>query len=377
MWVFKTFNLRIYPNKQQIIKINKILGMVRYLHNSILNDLILTKSKSKKPIYYQEIKEHMLKLKNNSATFLNELEESTIDKTINNLLNTYKRFIKNENNLPKFKSKNQTRKTYFVKNTNENIKLLENKIYIKELGFLKYLKQRKPKGKIYNATIISEANKYYISLVSKEYKKTLPKNNKSIGIDLGIKSLITLSNGQKFNIRKSEIKNIEIKISKIDRKISRQITNNNKKNRPLNEAKNLQKQKTKRYHLHQKLNNIKKDDLHKISSMIVRTYQIICIEDLNIRGLIAEKKISKDIQRTSWGTFVKMLEYKSKWYGRELIKVSRWYPSTITCSRCRYQNKKINLDTRKWQCPNCQTLHDRDINASINILNEGLRIRKQ
>lgn len=376
MRVFKTFNLRIYPNEQQKRSIDKTLGIVRYLHNHFLNEMITKYNKTKKQMYYKEITEILAKLKTSDAIFINELMEATIDRTIKNLLSTFKRYMTGKNNIPKYKSKNQSRQSYFIKNVDESIKFEDNKIYIQGLGKVKFAKAAIPFGRLYNATIINESNhKYYISLVSHEYRKTLSPNQKNIGIDLGIKSLITLSNGEKYDIEQQTIKRMEIKIGLEHKKLSRKKEQAKKDNRSLDDSVNFQKQKAKIYNLHRKLNDLKKDNLHQISTMIIKKYQIICIEDLDVEELINQRRISKHIQRSSWGTFVKMLEYKADWYGREIIKVSRWYPSTTTCSNCKMQVKSLSLDIRTWNCPKCNATHDRDINASINILNEGLRIR--
>lgn len=377
MRVFKTFNLRIYPNENQKKHINKNLNIVRYLHNHFLNEMIAKYEKTKQPMYYKEVLVILNRLKTSEALFINELTEATIDRTIKNLLSTFKRYIKGKNNLPKYRSKNKSRQSYFIKNVDDSIKIKDNKIYIKGLGNVRFAKAAIPFGRLYNATIINESNdKYYISLVSHEYKSKLNSSQENIGIDLGIKSLITLSNGEKYDIEQEKIKKLEIKIGEEHKRLSRKKEEAKKEKRSLDDSKNFQKQKKKVYSLHRKLNDLKKDNLHQISTMIINKYQIICIEDLDVEGLISQKRLSKHIQRSSWGTFVKMLEYKANWYGREVIKVSRWYPSTSICSECKIQVKKLNLDIREWTCPNCKTKHDRDLNASINILNEGLRIRE-
>ena len=184
-----------------------------------------------------------------------------------------------------------------------------------------------------------------------------------------------LSTGEKIkNIRFS--KQLEDKLKKEQRKLSKRLLVAKKENRKLHESKNYQKQRIKVAKIHEKIMNMRVDFLHKLSMDIIKNHDIICIENLNIKGLLCNHKLAKSIADVSWHSFINKLEYKARWYGKEIIKVDRLYPSSQICSVCGYRGGKKTLDIREWTCPVCHTHHDRDINASKNILAEGLRIRE-
>ena len=160
------------------------------------------------------------------------------------------------------------------------------------------------------------------------------------------------------------------------RKLSKRLLIAKKENRKLSEAKNYQKQRIKVAKIHEKIMNMRTDFLNKLSTDIIKNHDIICIEDLNTKGLLHNHKLAKSIADVSWASFVNKLEYKARWYGKEIIKIDRLYPSSQICSVCGNHDGKKTLDVREWTCPICHTYHDRDINASKNILAEGLRIRE-
>ena len=190
-----------------------------------------------------------------------------------------------------------------------------------------------------------------------------------MGIDLGIKNMAILSTGEKIENLKFS-KQLEDKLKREQRKLSK------KSKKKLSEAKNYQKQRTKVAKIHEKIMNMRTDFLNKLSMDIIKNHDIICIEDLNTKGLLHNHKLAKSIADVSWASFINKLEYKAKWYGKEIIKVDRLYPSSQICSVCGNRDGKKTLDIREWICPVCHTHHDRDINASKNILVEGLRIRE-
>ena len=233
---------------------------------------------------------------------------------------------------------------------------------------------RQPKGMIKSATISRHSSgKYYISLLCKEEIIELSKTNSAIGIDLGITDFAILSDGQKIDNNKFTY-NMEKKLKREQRKLSRRALIAKNNGIKLFEAKNYQKQKIKVARLHEKVMNQRNDFLNKLSTEIIKNHDIICIEDLNTKGMLRNHKLAKSISDVSWSSFVTKLQYKSDWYGREIIKVDKWFPSSQLCSECGHKDGKKSLEIREWTCPVCHAHHDRDINASKNILTEGLRI---
>lgn len=201
-----------------------------------------------------------------------------------------------------------------------------------------------------------------------------PKTNSAIGIDLGITDFAILSNGQKINNNRFTSK-MEKKLKREQRKLSRRALLAKKRGVKLYEARNYQKQRQKVARLYEKVSNQRNDFLNKLSTEIIKNHDIICIEDLNTKGMLRNHQLAKSISDVSWSSFVAKLQYKADWYGREIIKIDKWFLSSQICSECGHKDGKKPLKIREWTCPICHTHHDRDINASINILTEGLRIQ--
>ena len=216
-------------------------------------------------------------------------------------------------------------------------------------------------SKINNVTVKRENGKYYAIVNIKSTVKKIEKTGKNIGIDMGLKNLATLSNGQK--ITNFDLKKEETMIKKYQKKL----------NRKKYMSKNYKKTLKKYYKWQDKKNNKIKNAYHQISKNIVTKYDIIAIEDLNIKGMFKNKKWAPKLQKISLYKLVNMLKYKSQWYGKTFIQIDRFYPSTKTCNKCGYKNNNINLNIREWTCPLCSTHHQRDINAAINILNEAIK----
>ena len=373
----KAYKFRIYPTEEQEIFFAKTFGCVRKVYNLMLND-------RKKA--YEEVKNDPSKKMTfptpakykKEFPFLKEVDSLALANAQLNLDKAYKNFFRDKSvGFPRFKSKKNPVQSYTTNNQNGTVALIDNKfIKVPKLKSLIRIKlHRQPKGRIKSATISRHASgKYYISLLCKEEINELPKTNSAIGIDLGITDFAILSDGQKIDNNRFTSK-MEKKLKREQRKLSKRALLAKNKGIPLSEAKNYQKQKRKVARLHEKVMNQRTDFLNKLSTEIIKNHDIICIEDLNVKGMLRNHKLARSISDVSWSSFVAKLQYKADWYGREIIKVDTWFPSSQICSECGHKDGKKSLDIREWTCPICHTHHDRDINASINILTEGLRIQ--
>jgi putative transposase len=258
---------------------------------------------------------------------------------------------------------------------NNSIEIRKNFVKLPKLGLVKFAKSREPKRRILHAAIRKNSSgKFFVSILCEEEIIEYPKTNAAIGIDLGIADFAILSNGQKIDNNKFTSK-MEKKLKREQRKLSRRALLAKQNGIHLFEARNYQKQKRKVARLHEKVMNQRTDFLNKLSTEIIKNHDIICIEDLNTKGMLRNHKLAKSISDVSWSSFVTKLQYKADWYGREIIKVDKWFPSSQICSECGHKDGKKSLKIREWTCPICHAQHDRDINASINILIEGLRIQ--
>ncbi len=360
----KAYKFRIYPTEEQIELIEKNFGCTRFIYNYFLDQRIKTYKSEGKGTSYTKQQNQLPKLKK-EFSWLKEVDSTSLQMAIRYLDRAFKNFFRDKNiGFPKFKSKKNPKKSYTINYVNNNIEIKKNKIKLPKLKWIKSKIHRYVEGRIINATISkSPTNKYYVSIITELNIEPMEKSDNEIGIDLGIKDFAIFSNGEK-------IKNNKY-LNKSLKKLAKEQKNLSRKQRF---SKNFHKQKQKVSKLHEKIKNERQDFLHKLSKRIVDENQIIILEDLSIKNMMKNKKLSRDIADVSWYRFYSYLEYKSKWHNRTLHKIDRWFPSSKTCSFCGYVMKDMPLSIRKWDCPNCGTENiDRDINASINILRQGLK----
>lgn len=360
----KGVKFRAYPNKDQQDLINRTFGCCRLIYNTGLamrNDAVVSDQK----VEYTQTSSMLTELKKqDNFTFLKEVDSIALQQSLRDLDRGFKNFFENRARHPQFKSKRNNHQSYRTINQGNNIRIVDKYIKLPKLGYVK-IKQSMEVGHINNVTIERTPTGKYFVVLNVDFEPEPRFNNGGvIGIDVGIKEFYSDSNGNVVNNPKYLEKSMH-KLVREQRRLSRKQKGSNNRN----------KQRIRIAKIHEKITNQRDDFLQKQSTMLVSENQTICIEDLNVKGMIRNHKLAKAIASVSWSKFFNMLEYKAAWYGSNIVKVPTMYPSSQTCSCCGYKNPLVkNLAIRNWQCPQCHTVHDRDTNASINILNKGLSI---
>lgn len=392
--MLRGIRIRIYPTKAQKNLISNTFGCCRLVYNK---GLALRKDAyeiSKKSIGYKETSSMLTSLKKEEDfAFLKEVDSIALQQALRDLDKAYKNFFRTKKGYPKFKLKKNLHNAYRTQNVCNSICVTLDGRHIKlpKLGFVKAkVSYDLSSAKINNATVErTPSNKYFVVLnvdIPVCYKTNA---GGLIGIDLGIKDFYTDSNGYKCKNNKY-ISNSAKKLAKAQRKLSKMIKSHiteykivgNKRfpiyDKPLSECKNIQKQRIKVARIQERIANRRTDFLQKESTRLISENQVIGLEDLAVKNMVRNNKLAKSISDVSWSKFIAMLEYKAPLHGTEIIKVPRYFASSQLCSCCGFQNPKVkNLGIRNWTCPKCKTNHDRDVNASKNILNKALEIRNQ
>ena len=373
MNTYKAYKLRIYPTDSQRELIEKTFGCTRYIYNNFLAERKNKYEESKTKVHVYEQLHELTDLKREKE-WLREIDSCALQACVYNLDDAFQKFFRG-NGYPKFRSKgvhdsfrtNNTLNTYKNKKY-ETIRVDFNKRVItlpklKEVKFRGYRTTKEIVGKIKSATISKDGNKYFVSiLVEVPFTKYSINPTSIVGLDLGIKNFIVTSNGEKL---KNEVKINEKRLKGLQKWLSRCKPG----------SKNRYKVKLKIQRLYLKIRNARKHMIYKLANNILKGNDIVSIENLDVKSMYQVHKIAKHLNQVPISEFIRVLKYKSNWLGKKVIEINKYYPSSQCCNRCDYKNEEVkDLSVRKWTCPECGLIHDRDINASINIMFEGLKI---
>lgn len=374
--MLRAVKIRLYPNKTQTEQFNKLLGCYRVVYNQCLARKINSYKENKVSENRSTLGQfvHHELLKDDNFIWLREQNTKVLKQAVNDMLSAYKNFFEQHSGFPKFKSKHDNKQScrfelgaiskrnvytdYKISLANiRNVKFRCNKKYAEYL--------EKHKDCIRQATLKRlPCGEYYLSiLVDGDLIHQVKEADTTIGIDLGVKDFVITSEGEVFDnlhFKKSQ----SDKIKRLQRQLSRKEKGSNNRNK-------ARKRLAKAY---KKINDKKQYYLHAVSNSLIDENQVICMEDLNVKGMLRNHKLAESIQEMNFGEFKRILEYKAKWYNRKIVFVDRFYPSSKTCHNCGYINKRLKLSDRQWVCPHCGEVVERDYNAALNILDEGLRI---
>lgn len=364
----KAFKFRLYPTKSQAELMQKTFGCVRFVYNQILAynlDGYKNSGKNwKLDFSYKKFRDQ--------HDFLKEVSAGTFNYAAIGLKSAYSNWFHSltkkrkgkPSQAPKFKSKHKSRKSFKLEAS--KFRLDGGKLRLEKIGWVKTrgLPEIAKQVKFISVTVTQNASGEYFASIGAEVEVGLMEyTDKVVGIDLGLKDFAVLSSGQRIEAPKF-FRESQAKLKKAQQHLSRKVKGSN----------SYARQKIKVARVHRDIANKRQWFLHDLSTKLVRDYGVICVEDLNVDGMLKNHKLAKSIADASWGEFVRQLEYKSAWYGRTLVKVDRFYPSSKTCSCCGHVNQDLTLSDREWTCTNCHTIVDRDLNAAYNIASEGYRI---